>query len=171
MSVALRYYNLPLPTHPGFYEKVTRIYLDQKSRLLRFECKQKSYDQVCQVVPKSPELVETSFDTTKNQISDSSEIRFDKNDKKRYWTEKEKIAFEKIVKFFNYTSPKGMNNCLIAAFVKTRTTAQVRSHAQKFFLKKNQVLIEPTEDDVQKIKNLLKSAKFAKRGMSIKNLD
>ncbi|ELP87338.1 hypothetical protein EIN_095950 [Entamoeba invadens IP1] len=162
MSAFLRYFNLPEPTDPEFVTIATDLYLYLKNSLSRVDYQQKQNESVHQTISKNSELIETSYETQRNQISDSFEQKNDKNEQKRYWTEKEKIAFEKIVRYFNYTSSKGLNNCLISAFVETRTPAQVRSHAQKFFMRKTQILTAPTEEDVQKIQFLLKTLKSTK---------
>ena len=74
---------------------------------------------------------------------------------KRYWTHEECEKFEKIIKYMNYTSVRGMNYELISSYVKTRTPIQVRSHSQKYFLKHKENTVSLSIDDKKEIEQLL----------------
>ncbi|EKE42755.1 hypothetical protein ENUP19_0002G0070 [Entamoeba nuttalli] len=57
----------------------------------------------------------------------------------RYWSNDEHTRFMVCLCFLNATACKGLPVLKIAKYVKTRTSVQVRTHAQKYFSDKRKI--------------------------------
>lgn len=126
---------LPSITQPDYAARALEIFLLQEERLRRIP--DDMLNQSC-IYGVDNALLSTEWngmcqDAMRVPSSEPSEEAVKTN---RYWTDEENLAFEKVVSYYGYTSARGINNALVAEFVGTRTAGQVRSHAQKYFMKK-----------------------------------
>ncbi|BFU19912.1 Myb family DNA-binding protein, SHAQKYF family protein [Entamoeba histolytica HM-1:IMSS-B] len=146
------FYNLPSPLCPEFKEMALDIYMNQK--YLLYNLNQNNINR--EENGSSQDIFKCQndqFNENKNQINcDESPPQ------KRYWTDVECIAFKKAIKYFGYTTARGINTFLISAFVGTRTPTQVRSHAQKYFMKEKpfDVELKLSEKDIEKLELIQK---------------
>ncbi|EDR24260.1 hypothetical protein EDI_306290 [Entamoeba dispar SAW760] len=147
-----RFYDLPSPLCPDFKQKASNIYMNQK-RLL-YILNQNNINR---------EEIDSSQDILKCQNEQLNENKIKVNcdetsPQKRYWTDVECIAFKKAIKYFGYTTARGINTLLISAFVGTRTPTQVRSHAQKYFMKEKpfDMELKLSEKDIEKLELIQK---------------
>ncbi|EDR23162.1 hypothetical protein EDI_031830 [Entamoeba dispar SAW760] len=148
-----RYFNLPEPDTQEFVDKVIFIYRFQKETLQRLDSKDNS---IYTRVENSP--IMSDKDNEMIPYIYSTEIKPQKT--KRYWTKEECLAFEKIIKFLNINCGQALDFRLISLYVKTRTPTQVRSHAQKYFLKERENKCVLTPQDIIELSTLIKNYKL-----------
>ncbi|KAL7712126.1 Myb-like domain-containing protein [Entamoeba marina] len=89
------------------------------------------------------------------------------NDKGRYWSNEENNLFIKAVTHLNATTCKGLNCLLISRFIGTRTPVQVRTHAQKYFMKQNLTTLSMTHEESKLFQELKQSLKFKSKKKQI----
>ena len=141
-----RFYNLPDASSPEFIQQIINIYNYQKQL---FELLDQTQQQKTRII-QTPENQHYQDD-----LEISSYVNQQSPRQKRYWTPIECEKFQKIIKYMNYTSVRGMNFELVSSYVQTRTPIQVRSHAQKYFLRNHENTVALTQEDKNEIDLLI----------------
>ncbi|GAB1222737.1 hypothetical protein ENUP19_0121G0091 [Entamoeba nuttalli] len=150
-----RYFNLPEPYTQEFINQVYNIYEFQKKILESLDSKNhNNYTRV----ENSPIMSDKDNEMNPYIYSTKTEIKPQKT--KRYWTKEECLSFEKIIKFLNINCGQALDFRLISMYVKTRTPTQVRSHAQKYFLKERENNSVLTSNDLIELNTLVTNYKL-----------
>ena len=94
-----------------------------------------------------------------NNIKKTNE-KIQSKEQKRYWTEEEHDKFLICLCFLNAITCKGLPVIQIAQYIKTRTSVQVRTHAQKYFSDKKKIvhsqqrIVSLMKEDIQTLQLL-----------------